>query len=74
MLTSLTTDEQLVLHHLAAGKGSKQIAAILGLPLHVVQSIIHTLTAKVLDELDPSAALPPPPPVARPAPHWEPVL
>lgn len=74
MLTSLTTDEQLVLHHLAAGKGSKQIAAILGLPLKVVQSRIHTLTTKVLDELEAGAALPPPPPVANPAPHWEPVL
>lgn len=73
-MTSLTKDEQSVLHHLAANKDSKEIAAILGLPQHVVQSRIHTLIHKVLDELEARPTLPPPPPVARPAPHREPVL
>ena len=67
MATSLTQDEYPVLQQLLSGKGIEEIAAILHLPLQVVRTCVHTLIARVLDELEPYISGPARPSVWMPA-------
>lgn len=68
MATSLTQDEYLVLQQLLSGKGSEEIAAILHLPPQVVRACVHTLIARVLEDLESNTSRPARPSVWMPAP------
>ena len=55
--------EVLVLHHLVSGKSCEEIAATLDQPIDVVRNHELSLMTWVLEQLEPSTTLLPPPSV-----------